>query len=391
MYVYPWDVIDQGAESLSDELAEIGIRTLSIASSYHAGHFVQPRGKRRRTYFPEDGVVYFEPSSRLWQNAEISPRPAAQLAEGNALRDLIVLRDRGGLAVSCWTVCLHNTRLGLRHPGHVTRNAFGDPNVYSLCPSSPAARQYARHLVSDLVTQFGPDCIEIETPGFMRFTHGYHHEKDGLGLTAKQEFLLSICFCEHCRTRAAAQHVDAENAASSVRRILDAAFATETPAHDDGEFGEVGYAALDNASGLSAYLALRGRTVSTLIGELRDEIAGRSRLMIITEPQSWREGIDLAAASLASDGIATLGYGQTPKELAAMLAGMRELIGPAKELAVALRPFVPEISQAPAFTDLAVAAVQGGASRLHFYNYGLIPASRLKWIAAAVQAATVPS
>jgi alkylation response protein AidB-like acyl-CoA dehydrogenase len=34
-------------------------------------------------------------------------------------------RDAGGLKVCCWTVCLHNTRLGMLHPEAVTRNAFG--------------------------------------------------------------------------------------------------------------------------------------------------------------------------------------------------------------------------------------------------------------------------
>ena len=29
----------------------------------------------------------------------------------------------------------------------------------------------------------------------MPYAHGYHHEKDGVGLTAEDDFLLSLCFC----------------------------------------------------------------------------------------------------------------------------------------------------------------------------------------------------
>ncbi|MER8576253.1 hypothetical protein NKH20_30495, partial [Mesorhizobium sp. M1374] len=82
--------------------------------------------------------------------------------------------------VSCWTVCLHNTRLGMLHPQAVTRNAFGDANYYNLCPSHPDARAYVRALVADISHSYRPDRIELESPSFMGFAHEYHHEKDGV-------------------------------------------------------------------------------------------------------------------------------------------------------------------------------------------------------------------
>ena len=118
------------------------------------------------------------------------------------LAELVRRRDAGGLAVSCWTVCLHNTRLGMLHPQAVTRNAFGDPNYYNLCPSNPDARAYVRALVADVTATYRPDRIELESPCFMGFAHEYHHEKDGVGLTPEDDFLLSLCFCDSCLARA---------------------------------------------------------------------------------------------------------------------------------------------------------------------------------------------
>ncbi|TIQ22565.1 MAG: hypothetical protein E5X54_35460, partial [Mesorhizobium sp.] len=112
------------------------------------------------------------------------PKVAGVVTEGgDVLAELVQRREAGGLQVSCWTVCLHNTRLGMLYPQAVTRNAFGDANYYNLCPSHPDARAYVRALVADVTHTYKPDRIELESPAFMGFAHEYHHEKDGVGLT----------------------------------------------------------------------------------------------------------------------------------------------------------------------------------------------------------------
>ena len=117
--------------------------TASVSrASYHAGRFLQPRSPKRKVYFPEDGTIYFHPTPARWEGLAIQPKVAEVIEGGDVLRELVRRRDAGGLKVCCWTVCLHNTRLGMLHPGAVTRNAFGDPNYYNLCPSNPDARAY---------------------------------------------------------------------------------------------------------------------------------------------------------------------------------------------------------------------------------------------------------
>jgi hypothetical protein len=203
MWTYPWDVQDLSADRVAGELRDIGCTTISLATAYHAGRFLQPRSPVRKSYYPEDGTVYFQPRPAFWANQRIQPVVAeAVRAGGDVLADLIRRRDAGGLHVSCWTVCLHNSRLGLLHPEAVTRNAFGDPSVFNLCPSHPHARAYVTTLVRDVSTHYRPDVIELESPCFMGFAHGFHHEKDGVGLTPEDDFLLSLCFCPACLARA---------------------------------------------------------------------------------------------------------------------------------------------------------------------------------------------
>jgi hypothetical protein len=204
IWTYPWDVLDLGIDTVAADIRDrAGLNGINLATSYHAGRLLQPRSPQRKSYFPEDGTIYFQPDPALWADRAIVPKVADLITEGgDVLRDLIRQRDKTGLAVACWTVCLHNTRLGLLHPNACVRNAFGDPYCYSLCPSHRDVRRYVVTLVQHLTHNYRLDIVQLESPGFMGYGHGYHHEEDGVGLTAEDDFLLSLCFCDACVHRA---------------------------------------------------------------------------------------------------------------------------------------------------------------------------------------------
>jgi hypothetical protein len=230
VWAYPWDLHDIGVQDAVDRMTGVGATMVSLATSYHAGRFLQPGNPKRRVYFPQDGTVYYRPDPGRWAGEAIAPLQADIVAtEGDMLADLIRRRDTGGPGVSCWTVCLHNTRLGMLHPAHVMRTAHGDPHYYGLCPSSPAARAYVVGMVAEIAAVYAPDRIELESPDFMGFSHGFHHEKDGLGLLAEDDFLLGICFCHHCLARATQAGIPADEARQIVVNLLDNAFARELP------------------------------------------------------------------------------------------------------------------------------------------------------------------
>ncbi|TIW31783.1 MAG: hypothetical protein E5V71_21005, partial [Mesorhizobium sp.] len=139
----------------------------------------------------------------------------------------------------------HNTRLGMLYPQAVTRNAFGDPNYYNLCPSHPDAHAYVRALAADITHTYKPDRIELESPSFMGFAHEYHHEKDGVGLTPEDDFLLSLCFCPSCLARAARAGIEGEAARELVKQWIAEACERAVPERRFPEFP---------ASGLDTFL-----------------------------------------------------------------------------------------------------------------------------------------
>ena len=386
MWTYAWDLLDLGFDTALGELRDrAGVNCISLASSYHAGRFLQPRSPRRKAYFPEDGTIYFHPTPARWEGLAIQPKVADVILEGgDVLGELVRRRDAGGLNVSCWTVCLHNTRLGLLHSGTVTRNAFGDPNYYNLCPSNPDARAYVCALIDDLTHSYRPNLVELESPSFMGFGHEFHHEKDGVGLTPEDDFVLSLCFCDSCCARAAKAGVDAEAARKIVAQWIVEACERETPRP---RFPDFPAGLLDTFApfpALHEYLLWRSEPVTSLVAEMKARAQPSSRVVLIDLAEGWLGGCDLKAIGKVCDGAILCVYALGPEDGAEVIREGRATLGPEKFLGAGFRLFNGEVGGAEGLTARVSACVEAGAEGLNFYNYGLIPAKRLDWIRAAV-------
>jgi hypothetical protein len=388
MWTYPWDVLDIGLDEVAADLRDRArVNGISLATSYHAGHFLQPRSPRRKSWFPEDGTIYFQPTAARWEGLTIRPKVADLVTEGgDVLRDLVRKRDRTGLTVQCWTVCLHNTRLGMLHPHACTRNAFGDPNYFSLCPSNPDARAYAVTLVADLTASYRPDIVELETIGFMGFDHGYHHEKDGVGLTPEDDFLLSLCFCDSCLARAAAAGVDGAAAQRTVRAWIVEACERPVPAARWPDFSTRGPDLFAATPEVEAYVSWRFEPVTSLAADIRAAADPASQIHVLDIDDGWLSGCDLAAQAAATDGITLCVYDRPPEAVAAGVAKAHRAMPAGKSLRAGLKLYWPEVTSAEDVAARAKAAIKSGATGINFYNYGLIPAARLDWVGAASDA-----
>lgn len=388
IWTYPWDVLDIGLDGVIADIRDrAGLNGINLATSYHAGRFFQPRSPKRKTYFPEDGTIYFQPDPALWGDHAIVPKVADLVTErGDVLRELIRRRDETGLSIACWTVCLHNTRLGMQHPDACTRNAFGDPNYYSLCPSHPDVRAYAVTLVRDLARNYRPEIVQLESPGFMGYYHEYHHEKDGVGLTAEDDFLLSLCFCDACIARASAMKVDAKAAQRTVRRWIAETAEREVPAPRWPDFAQHGADVFGDYPEVEAYVLWRFEPVTSLVAEIKAAADPGTRIEVIDINDGWRSGSDLGALGKICDGILLCAYDRPPATVGAAVAAVREVLPPQCSLGVGMRLFHPEMKTAQDIVARTQAALRAGATDLHYYNYGLVPAARLDWVRAAMDA-----
>src|SRR5262245_3203741 len=106
IYTYAWDLAEAGVGETSSRFRALGLDTVTMAGSYHAGKFLRPHGKGK-VYFPQDGTVYFTADPRRY--GAIKPVANSMLGERDVLRELTDSRE---LETNVWLVLMHNTLLG---------------------------------------------------------------------------------------------------------------------------------------------------------------------------------------------------------------------------------------------------------------------------------------
>lgn len=383
MYVYPWDLADEGVSTVISALEPLGLDTMTVAGSYHAGKFLRPHGRSGKVYFPEDGTVYFNADPARY--GRMAPVVNSLVRERDVIREIA---DAGRLAVNAWLVLLHNTRLGELHPQATVRNAFGDRYVYSLCPSAPEAREYAVALCRDLTDRYGVTGISIETPGFLPYAHGYHHEFAMVRPTRWLDSRLGLCFCGHCVTGAEAAGVDAGRLQARVRGEIETYLAGDAdwPA-DMAEAFWLGDVATD--AELSGFLRWRCGVVTALVREIRGAVRPDATVAVIPSVArptggAWYEGSDLGALADATGIIEACFYEPGVARVRADVLDTQRRLKGSGRLRGILRPGFPDLQSRGDLVAAASALRQAGIREIAFYNYGHLRGSALGWIAEAL-------
>ncbi len=369
VYLYAWDLLDEGAPVVCDRLRAAGADTVALATSYHAGKFVRPHGLSGKVYFPDDGTVYFRHDPARY--GRIRPVPHPMLEHVDPLE--VLAETAPDLARVAWTVCCHNSRLGQAHPDLVTRNAMGDGLVYSLNPAHPEVRQYLVALATDLATRYDLEAVTLETPGWLPYAHGYHHEFAMLPLDPWIELYLGLCFAPETVSAATAAGIDAEGLRRRVAGRIEAWLGLDVaPGERAAEWLQ---ADLVTDGELRAYLYWRCRSVAALVAEIRAALPQSTELRVIPSVQrptakGWIEGSDLALLAAAADRLEVCFYEPSAAAVRDDLFDVRQRIGADARLNAVLRPSHPDLAAGAETVAAALALKAGGVEGLAFYAYG---------------------
>jgi len=228
LFCYAWDLQEHTASAITDQFQQWHINAITLAGSYHAGKFIRPHGKLGRVFFPEDGTVYFRVNPKRY--GAIKPVENSLLSTFDAF-DAYSQPD--ALPLTAWMVLMHNSRLGQKHPDACVSNAFGDHYHYNLCPANPASREYAVALCSDIAERYSILGMTLESPGYLPYAHGYHHE---FALVCQNSWLnnyLGLCFCPHCLSQAMDAGIDARGLQERVRTRVANYLAGDTDYPED--------------------------------------------------------------------------------------------------------------------------------------------------------------
>jgi len=389
IYAYPWDIADAGQDHAVERFASLGLDTVTIAGAYHAGKFLRPHGRGGKVYFPEDGSVYFQARSERY--GEIKPLANSMLSRGDPLRELC---GQSRLSVNVWLVLLHNSQLGLRHPEAAVANAFGDRYFYNLCPSAPDARAYAIALATDVADAYPVRGLSLETPGFLPYAHGYHHEFSLVRPNAWLDKQLGLCFCAHCQKGARRAGIDVETLRRRVAADIETYLAGDVDFPSD--MAEAFWLADVRSDGeLKAFLDWRCNVVTSLVTEIRAAVREDAEVAVIPSVArptagAWYEGSDLAALAEAAGIIEACFYESSAARVKADLFDVQRRLRGKGRLRGILRPSHPDLTTRGEFLEAMRTLGHEGVHEVAFYNWGHIRDANLDWIPeglAALEAA----
>lgn len=386
IYTYAWDLAETGVKAAADEFRGLGLDTVTMAGSYHAGKFMRPHGKAGKVLFPEDGTVYFNADPSRY--GAIKPVANSMLGERDMLGELV---EQSGMAVNVWLVLLHNTRLGMANPQSVVRNAFGDPYYYNLCPSAPEARAYAIGLARDVTESYPVSGLSMESPGFAPYAHGFHHEFALMKSNPWLENMLGLCFCDHCVSGAEKAGIDARRFKAQVAGDIEAYLDSDIdyPADMAEAFWRADVAT--NAD-LRRYLDFRNGVVTSLVAEIRAAVRKDATVAVIPSVArptagAWYEGSDLHALAQTTGIVEACFYEPSAERIKADLFDIRRRLKGTGTLRGILRPSHPDISNRAEFIAAVEALREGGVEELAFYNWGHLRRANLGWIGDVLRGA----
>lgn len=386
MYAYPWDLVEEGAGTVLRRMRDCGINTIVLAASYHAGKFLRPHAPARRVYFPEDGTVYVRPRAERY--GAIRPIQSRLAAERDIFAELPA--EAPDMKRVAWTVCLHNTPLGMRHPEFTARNCYGDSYPYSLCPAYAEVRRFVVTLCADMAERYALDGLVLETPGFLPFDHGFHHEFFLLPMNRWAAWLLGLCFSEGTVAAAQDAGIDAGHLRRQTRAALDSFFARPEPVPDHVA-AEWWIAELVADPEWAAFLNWRCRLVASLVAEVRTALPEETTLAVVPTVQrptaaAWSEGSDLKLLASAADALEVPVYEPSAAAAARDARDVRRRAGESARINHILRPAWPDLANGAETAAAAQALRASGLSGIAFYNYGHVALGALDRVREALAA-----
>jgi hypothetical protein len=381
IFTYPWDLNDDGLERALDAIQDAGLNGVSLAVAYHVATYFLPHNPRRKIFFGEDGMVLFVPQGPAWSQTKLVPRVGRVVEDKDWLPRTAEAIKKRGLHLTAWTVYFYNHYLARQFPAAAKRDALGNPYPAQLCPANPDVRRYALTLAEDIAAQCKPDAFYLESLSYLPFAYGFVNPKVLTPIPPRAEFLLGLCFCEHC-TRAANKGLDAARFQAAVAAWLEQEL-PRMPTEDDNAPVDADW--LDTAfdSRLQHFLAARAETATSLYEEVVAKIRAKGALRVeselATQAAMPRSGLVPRRVNKVTD---RLGIGVPAA--AEQVKAAREGLDADKRLLANVQPAHLR-SEAEAVRTVHEARA-AGVDGFTFYNYGLIRMEQLRWIGKACAA-----
>lgn len=383
LWSYPWDLADGGPEVIAIRLRdEIGLDAISLASAYHTFEMLRPHSPAQVLLQIPQAAVYFQPGTGLYADTPIQPHVSPLMGGENWYADAAGAAAGAGLELIAWTVFLHNSYQAGRHPECAEVTCTGDVSTSWLCPANPGVRAFAAALARDLAENYGIALLECESLSYGGFGHTHYHVKHGVDLGPGGRFLLSLCFCDACRSRAKENGLDPDALSRAVESRLRRTLASGIPPAGSRE------ELIASIPQLEPFVRMRDEVVASLLEEVK--AAAGVPVSLIFMGDRFHAAIDRSRLANIADYAETLAYTPDADRIQGTISEIVPDLKNPQQLVVGLQAYPPASPDARTLSAGVERALGLGIRRFSFYNYGIMPKANLAWIRQCIDDADRP-
>lgn len=384
---FVWDFAPNTMSSTFRRLHnEWGLDGISFVVSNPSKFLLLPNAEQDRFRYADEGAVCFQPERSWYAGLDIMPVPSELCGRRNPLRETTEKAKEVGLRVSAVVTCCYNPILGKQHSELTVQNALGDRILYLFCPANPVVREFLVRMVGDLVTNYPLDAVELGDLGYLNLSKFPGLTTD-LHLTPAADFLLSRCFCEHCRRTATEQGIEIERVRFFVQTELEQFFIAPTELAQSPLEWDFWESLVEGEA--RKVIHMRMDIVSSLLALLVEQISHKHEKRVHVEghllPASlWQIGIDRYKLRELAHAIEVDAKEVPPGRLPPYLLLNRQVFGDQVELWVRLHPSERFVQNRQAFLAQVRACKEQKVDGVVIVGYGSLRRQNWDWIREAV-------
>ena len=227
LFALPHSIINGSPQDFVSEIVNDGFTSLNLCLKYHASRNLFVRHGMSMMHL-EDGAHYYETNSHFYTEKEIAPETNSAYISQKKMDSLVSAAVESNIALGAWSVFLHDSKLAASRPDCVSLNVFDQKLNPNLCPANPSVRAYVIGHVREMLNM-GFSHIAFESINFTPFKHNEHHERFFFDSSPITEYLLSLCFCTHCKSLMENQNIDVPKAREVISRLISTSLETDDP------------------------------------------------------------------------------------------------------------------------------------------------------------------
>jgi len=214
--IHPWDIKDEGIETVTETLAGLGFDSVFIAANAPAEeHPPQPvdarltHNPKRKRYVSEEGRFYYQLDPSYYVNSIATPRRSSDgdLAGYDAFSEIDSFRENG-LKPYAWLTALHNGQFVHESPELAVVDIVGEADQNWMCPSNPNVAIQMLESVNEIQRRYDLQGIILDN-FWWKYPHTY--------MTSLESGM--VCFCEHCQQRMDSLGIDVRDLRKALAQI----------------------------------------------------------------------------------------------------------------------------------------------------------------------------